>query len=826
MHFRKMMTLRGPNIWANYPVIEAWLDLEDLKDSPSDILDGFNERLMAWMPSMIEHRCSVGERGGFFVRLRRGTYQGHILEHIALELQTLAGSPVGFGRTRETYEEGVYKVVIAFENEELGKASLHAALRVCHAAVRNTPFNIQDEIDALTELAQRVLPTTTVRAMLKAAKARQIPVELLNQDGLMRFGWGVNQQRVYRTLSSRTATVAAELARDRESSLLALAGVGIPVPATEVVTTSEAAIRAADATGYPVVVRSRFGYSRQATFAQLTTPQQVADAFAKAQAVSREVLVEHQQVGSTWRCLVAGDRVVSVRVVAPSPSCPLPIDAEAIDQLSPEFASRIVLAAQTLGLDVAGVDVVAADLSQSLTSQHGLIVGVHPVPGLAKHLQPTHGTAQPVVEAVLDRIIPNGETGRIPLAAVTGVNGKTTTTRLLAHLVTQARFPTVGMTNTEGVYINQKRLESGDCSGPSSARKILHHPQMTAAVLETARGGILRAGLGFDRCDVAIVTNIGSGDHLGINDIHTVEELAKVKRCIIDVVHRETGFGILNAVDPLTVAMAEKCPGRVLFFAIDGENPVIVEHRAKGGRAAFVRDGMIHLAEGSHEIALIHLARVPLTLAGKIGFQVENVLAAAAGAWCLNLPMEAICHGLETFGNEDFASPGRFNVLNVDGATVILDYGHNISALERLIDALSQFPCSGQRHIVYSAAGDRRDEDMRIQGRMIADYFDRVVLYEDNYLRGRRPGEIIERFREGIAQSNRQPIVDGITGGVAAMQHALRHVQPGDVLLLQADVIDESVAFMRQFLSSKSVSLAASPTISMVELVAAITSAS
>jgi len=814
MHFRKMMTLRGPNIWANYPVVEAWLDLEDLKDSPSDVLVGFNERLMSWLPTMIEHRCSEGERGGFFTRLRRGTYQGHILEHVALELQSLVGPSVGFGRTRETYEDGVYKVVVAFEHEDLGRASLHAALRICHAAIQEAPFDIHTEIEALKQLAEKVLPCPTVAALMKAAHARRIPCELLNRDGLMRLGWGVHQQRLYRTQTARTSTASDKLAQDREWSLLTLAGVGLPIPATEIVTTSDQAIAMANATGYPVVVRSRIGLARQATFANLMNAEMVASAFMQASRHSEEVLIERQILGSTWRLLVVGDHVVAASLIKPSATCELPIGAEGIDQISSELAHRIVEAARVLGLEVAGVDIVTSDLGSPLTSQHGAIIAVHPNPGLGRHLRPTHGTAQPVAEAVIRRVFPEGTNGRVPLAAVTGVNGKTTTTRLLAHLISRHPNRVVGMTNTEGVYVNHKRMESGDCSGPSSARKILNHPHTEAAVLETARGGILRAGLGYDRCDVAIVTNVGSGDHLGINDIHTVEELAKVKRCIVEVVHRDTGWGILNAADPLVVDMADKCPGRVLFFAIEPETPALKEHRANQGRAAFVRDGFVILSDASQDIPLVHLSRVPLTLGGKIRFQIENVLAAAAAAWCMGIPCKVIRHGLETFGSDDFAAPGRFNVLDVDGATVILDYGHNISALEKLIEAMASFPHTGQKLVVYSAAGDRRDEDMIIQGRMLGEYFDRVILYEDHYLRGRKSGDIINLFRQGIEQAPEPTEVDAIYGGVVAMQHALNVLRPGDLLLLQVDMIDESVTFMRQFLASRSPTLAATNSVS------------
>ncbi|MGH7225268.1 MAG: cyanophycin synthetase family protein, partial [Gemmataceae bacterium] len=448
MQFRRVRLLGGPNIWANFPVLEAWVDLGALKDSPSDELPGFNERLMAWLPSLIEHRCSVGQRGGFFERLRRGTWQAHILEHVALELQSLAGTPVGFGRTRETHEEGVYKVALEFEYEDLGRASLEVGRDLCLAAVYDRPFDVASTLSRLRELAQQVRPPAGETALVQAARQRRIPICRLDDTGEFLLGHGVKQQRV----------------------------------------------------------------------------------------------------------------------------------------------------------------------------------------SLANPL--------PAVDAFLDRLFPFGQTGRIPITAITGVNGKTTTTRLIAHILARTQR-CVGMTCTEGIYIDGQRVEAGDCSGPLSARVILRDPRVESAVLETARGGILRAGLGFDCCDVAVVCNIAEGDHLGLGDIETVEQLARVKRAIVEAVAPK-GHAILKADDPLVAEMASYCPGSVVFFARDGQHPLLADHRRRGGRAAFVRDRRIILAEGAQEIPLVSLENVPLTHGGHVGFQVENALAAAAAAWVLGVPCEVI----------------------------------------------------------------------------------------------------------------------------------------------------------------------------------------
>jgi cyanophycin synthetase len=443
--------------------------------------------------------------------------------------------------------------------------------------------------------------------------------------------------------------------------------------------------------------------------------------------------------------------------------------------------------------------VVCENIGRPLEQQGGVIVEVNAAPGLRMHLQPSTGRARDVGDAILSTMFPDEQNGRVPVVSVTGVNGKTTTTRFIAHIIRHSGRR-VGMTCTEGIFLNDRRLETGDCSGPQSARKLLMNPSVDAVVAETARGGILRAGLAFDRCDVAVVTNIGEGDHLGLNDIETLDKLARVKRVPVEAVSKH-GTAVLNAADPLVVEMAEKCPGNVLFFAIDPLNPVIVKHRAAGGRAVIVRDGTIVLAEGDREMPLVTIDRVPLTHGGRVTFQVENALAAAGSAWSLGLSRDIIRSGLETFGHDLDHVPGRFNLLEVNGAAVVVDYGHNTSSLLAMLDALKVFPHQN-RIAVYTAAGDRRDADMIRQGELLAQSFNRVILYEDHYVRGRNPGEIMARFREGLSRGGRVQHVEEIFGAVKAIEAVLSTLQPGDLVLLQADTVDETVDFVRRYLSA------------------------
>jgi len=790
MEFRKVLALRGPNIWANFPVLEAWVDLGEYKDCSSDEVPGFNDRLMAWLPTLIEHRCSVGERGGFFQRLRRGTYPAHILEHITLELQALAGMDVGYGKARETSEEGVYRVVVEYEDEDLAKACLQCAQELFLAAFHDRPFDMQTEIVKLRDLAGRLLPDPATEAILKAARKRKVPVRSFGRGAPIQLGYGAQQRRVLGCQTDRTGALAGSIARDNELTRTLLKAAGVSVPEGRLVHDAADAWSAAEDLGLPVIIKPRYGRRRKATGCNLLTREEVHAAYAAAAEETSNLLVERHAAGREWRLLVVGNSVAAASLREAGEG------VDVTDRVHPEVADRAIEAARVVGLDVCGIDIIAADIARPLEEQGGVVVGVTDNPGLRLHPGESRDRAG---EMIVAGLFPGAERGRIPIVAVTGVNGKTTTTRLIAHIVGR-RHRCVGMTCTEGIYVGGRRIDAGDCSGPQSARTVLQHPLVEAVVLETARGGILRAGLGFDRCDVAVVTNIDGGDHLGSGGIDTPEQLAKVKRVIVEVVSRD-GAAVLKADDPLVAAMAEHCPGTVVFFCRDATHPVLMAHRAKKGRAAFVRANQVFLAEGEQEIPLVRLDNVPLTHGGRICFQVENVLAAAAAAWSLRIPCEAIRVALETFGADLDSLPGRFNLFEVRGATVVLDYGHNPSSLERLLEVLQEMP-HRRRSAVYSTAGDRRDCDLVRQGELLGHHFDRVFLFEDHYLRGRKPGEIIALFRQGTSGGKRVKEIREIQGAVPAMEAALAAVRPGELLLIQADTVDESVDFMRSFVAT------------------------
>ncbi|MBI5280296.1 MAG: cyanophycin synthetase [Candidatus Solibacter usitatus] len=865
MEFRKVLALRGPNIWANFPVIEAWVDLGELNDKGSDEIPGFNERLMSWLPSMVEHRCSVGERGGFFERLRRGTYLAHILEHVTLELQALSGVEVSYGRARSTAEHGVYKITFKYKEETHAKACLEAARELCLAAVNNTPFDVAATVEKLTDLAESRLLGPSTNAIVQAARRRNIPFHRLNRHSLVQFGYGSKQRRIRAAETDQTGSIAESIAQDKDLTRQLLQAAGVPVAEGYVVDDAEDAWSTAQSIGVPVVVKPQDGNQGRGVATNLTTEEQVKAAYAAASEESSSVMVEKFAQGHDYRLLVVGDKLVAaarrepaqvmgdgvhtieylVDVLNQDPrrgehhakalskvhidqvalnvltdqgytpqSAPakgevvyirrnanLSTGGQAIDvtdQVHPEVAARAVDAARVIGLDITGVDIIASDITVPLEEQGGIIVEINAAPGLRMHLAPSVGDPRPVGEAIVDLLYKPEENGRIPIVAVTGINGKTTVTRFVAHLL-KGNGKRIGMTCTDGIYVGDRRIDSGDCSGPLSARNVLMNPNVDAAVFETARGGVLRAGLAFNECDVAVVTNIGEGDHLGLSDINTPEDLAKVKRVIVDVVG-ENGTAVLNATDPLVVGMAPHCPGKVMYFAIDGDHPVLAAHRREGGRAIFVRDGEIVVSEEGREQVITTVGRVPLTYKGRIAFEVENTLAALAAAWCLGIPNETLAVRSSTFGSDMSKVPGRFNILEIKGATVVVDYGHNMDALKAMISALETFP--GKRRVaLYSAAGDRRDADMVAMGKLIGGYFDRVILYEGHYMRGRKQGEIIDLFRKGMEGTSKAKQVEGIIGPVAAVEHTLNTLEPGDVVLLQADEIDETMDYMRHYLA-------------------------
>jgi cyanophycin synthetase len=715
----------------------------------------------------------------------------------------------------------------------------------------------------LRELDEDLRLGPSTGAIVSAAVNRGIPFRRLTTGSLVQFGWGHKQRRIQAAEVDNTSAVAEAIAQDKDLTKHLLQSAAVPVPVGAPAATPQEAWAIAQRVGLPVVIKPQDGSQGRGVTVNITTREQSDAAFATAAEIG-DVLVEKFLPGSDFRLLVVGERLVAaarrdppfvigdgkhsvrelVQIVNADPrrgsghatsltkirfddiakarlvqqdltpeSVPekgrrvvLRNNAnlstggsatDVTDDVHPEVAARAVDAARMVGLHVCGVDVVCETVQRPLEDQSGGIVEVNAAPGLRMHLNPSYGKGRDIGNPIVSELYRPGDDGRIPLVAVTGVNGKTTTTRMISHVLAQTGL-CVGMTNTDGVYVGGRQTDSGDCSGPKSARNVLSHPHVQAAVLECARGGILREGLGFDRCSVAVVTNVGTGDHLGLNHIHTVEGIARVKKVIVQNV-APSGYAVLNAADPLVAAMGDECPGQVIFFARDSHHPRIASHRARGRRVVFVEKGELVAVEGKVQHRL-PLSSVPITHGGAIGFQVENTLAAVAACWGLNMPWADIVQGVSSFVSDAAKVPGRFNMMNYRGATLVADYGHNPDAINALVQAFKALPIgeSGRRTVVISGAGDRRDEDLREQTRILGESFDQVILYEDQCQRGRADWEVVKIMREGLQGASRTTQIEEIRGEFVAIDAALSRLNSGDQCLILVDQVEQAVAYLEQ----------------------------
>jgi cyanophycin synthetase len=853
MEVTRTRALRGPNLWTRHTAVEAMVRCAPgLENDLSAEQQAFEKRLRHLFPGL--GRLQPSESSG-------PLSMAHALEAVGLHLQIQAGCPVTFSRTTATPDEGLFQVVVEYSVEQVGKLALSLAEQLCLAAFNNQHFDVDQALNDLRELDEDLRLGPSTGSIVDAALARGIPFRRLSDGSLVQFGWGSKQRRIQAAETDYSSAIAESIAQDKELSKKLLQAAGVPVPMGRPVLDAEDAWVAAQEIGLPVVIKPRDGNQGKGVAVNLKTREEVIAGFNNALEFRDDIMVESYLPGSDYRLLVVGDKMVATARREPplvvgdgSSSVRQLVDkvnadprrgdghatsltkirfdeialarlkeqglnadsvpakgarvvlrnnanlstggtaTDVTDDVHPEVAARAVMAAQMVGLDVCGVDVVVESVLKPLEEQHGGVVEVNAAPGLRMHLQPSFGKGRDVGSAIIDTMFANGKDGRIPVIAVTGTNGKTTTVRLCAHLL-RSHGLRVGMTNTDGVYVNGMQLDTGDCSGPRSARSVLMHPDVDAAVLETARGGMLREGLAFDRCHVAVVTNIGAGDHLGLNYISTVEDLAVLKRVIVQNV-APNGMAVLNAADPMVVAMAPNCPGQVTFFAIDPHNPTLATHRAQGKRVLYVEDGHIVAKEGPQQVR-ISLAEVPLTQNGAIGFQVENTMASIGAAWALNLSWANICQGLSNFVSDTQGVPGRFNMFNYKGATIIADYGHNPDAIKALVQAVSNLPAKA-RSVVISGAGDRRDEDIREQTRLIGSAFERVVLFEDACQRGRADGEVLALLREGLKGASRTTDISEIHGEFIAIDHALAQLEAGDLCLILIDQVQEALAHIAQ----------------------------
>ena len=838
MEVIRLRALRGPNLWSRHTAIEALVRCEPAERHIT-ALNGFEARVRALFPA-------IGEQwaGG----AGRTLALAQVLEVAALALQAAAGCRVTFSRTTATVEAGVYQVVVEYTEEAVGRLAFDLAQALLQAAREDSAFDVADAVARLRALDEDVRLGPSTGSIVDAAVARGIPYRRLTEGSLVQFGWGVKQRRIWAAEVDATSAVSESIAQDKDLTKVLLQAAGVPVPTgqpvadhqqPEVVAGQELldhhgadlvgravgdlevlAIDDVDRHALALVAVLGLHDDRLVAAARRDPPHVIGDGVHTVQQLVGLVNADPRRGDGHATALtkIRFDEIDVARLatqgLAPE-SVPdkgrrvvLRNNAnlstggtatDVTDEVHAEVAARAVAAARMVGLHVCGVDVVCETVGRPLEKQSGGVVEVNAAPGLRMHLSPSYGKGRNVGEAIVADLYAPGDDGRIPVVAVTGTNGKTTVTRLIAHLLAQSGL-TVGMTNTDGVYVDGRTLDRGDCSGPKSARSVLMHPDVEAAVFETARGGLLREGLAFDRCRVAVVTNVGEGDHLGLNYITTVEDVAVLKRVIVHNVAPD-GWAVLNAADPLVAEMATVCPGKVIWFAADRHHPVMRTQRAQGGRKVYVEAG----ADGRPEIVAaegawrerVPLADVPLTRGGRIGFQVENAMAAVAAAWAVGLPWDTIRSGLASFVADSDNAPGRFNLMDYKGATVIADYGHNPDAMRALVQAVEALPAK-RRSVVISGAGDRRDEDIRAQTAILGAAFDEVLLYQDAAQRGRGDGEVIALLREGRRGASRTTRVDEIRGEFVAIDTALERLAPGDLCLVLIDQVDEALAHLQQ----------------------------
>ncbi|HVU05792.1 MAG TPA: cyanophycin synthetase [Polyangiaceae bacterium] len=857
MRIQSLRTLRGPNVWSETPAIETVVLIEPTYYLGESALRRLAEALPPGVADGLDRSSTNGSQCARIL--------GHLARALQEE-SGIVGLERPVVKVGPTHSE--YRVVVPHRDEAVGRLAVELAERMLLAAVDGTPIDFARTVTEIRKLDEEVRLGPSTASLARAAEARGIPVTRLTDGSLLRLGHGSRQRKVWSAETDATSAVAESIAQDKDLTKALLRALALPVPDGRPAKSADEAWKVAQEIGLPVAVKPQKGNQGKGVSVQLETEEAVRGAFAVAAQRDGLVIVERHVVGDDFRLLVVGNRLIAAARREPptvtgdgthtieelvsienqdprrgedhsTSLSKLKLDAIAVetlagqglektsipargarvllrlnanlstggtatdvtDEVHPEVARVAIRAARMVGLDVAGVDVVASSVAEPLEVTGGAIVEVNAAPGLRMHLDPSSGTARPVGDAIIGSMFPPGDMARIPIVAVTGTNGKTTTVRCVAHAL-KAWGKRVGMTCTDGIYVEGRRIDTGDCSGPKSAKVVLGHPNVDAAVLETARGGILREGLGFDWCDVAIVTNVGEGDHLGLGGISSAEDLGRVKVVPVRRVPA-SGAAVLNADDPIVLAMASECRGEVILFSRSPASEGLRAHRARGGRYVTVRDLAVVLASRDGEVQVARLDQMPLTHGGRVGFQVENLLASVAAAWFLGIPVEVIRAAVTTFESDVHTVPGRFNVLTHRASTVILDYGHNSSALLALAEAVEQLP-HRRRKIVYTAAGDRRDEDIRRQAEIIARSFDEIYIYEDKCTRGRPDGEILALMRRGFSTVGKKARIREEGGELAAIHAAITNLSPGDLLLCQVDQVELALGYVEKLLRGAS----------------------
>ena len=870
MKILEINAMRGPNYWSvrRHKLIVMVLDLGKMEEFPSDKISGFSDRLKKMFPSLHSHRCSVGAPGGFFERVDEGTWMGHIIEHIALEIQTLAGMDTGFGRTRGYGEKGVYNVVFSYMEESVGRYAAKTAVAICEALISAEDYDMDIHIQHMRELreSERLGPSTG--SIVEEAESRGIPWIRLNKYSLCQLGYGANQKRIQATVTSETSSIGVELACDKEDTKYLLEQAEIAVPRGKIISNESSLEEACKYVGFPLVIKPIDGNHGRGITVNINKYEEALEAFNEAKQVSSRVIVEKYITGEDYRLLVINNVLVAAAKRTPahvigdgkSTIQDLIIDvnrdprrgfghekvltqitinkltetiikdagynlnsvlpagdklilkdtanlstggtAEDItDIVHPANVSMAERISKIIDLDICGIDIMTSDISKPLSETGGAVLEVNAGPGFRMHLAPTTGLPRNVASHVVDKLFPNpGNTGRIPIVAITGTNGKTTTSRLIAHMAKLRGFR-VGYTTSDGVYIQNRLLMKGDCTGPASAEFVLRDPTVNFAVLECARGGLLRAGLGFVKCDVAVVTNVAA-DHLGLKGIHTIEQLAKVKGVLPETVLPD-GYAILNADDDLVYEMRRDLSCNLALFSMDEENPRIKALQRKGGITAVYENGYVTLCRGAWKMRIMRAEEIPLTYGGKADFMIQNVLAAVIAANVRGISIEDMKAGLETFIPSPSQTPGRLNLFEFENFKILLDYAHNPAGMRALKKFTDKLECTVKVGII-AGIGDRRIEDNNEMGVIAADMFDEIIIRQDKHLRGKTERELIKMLEDGIKKKDPNKKIVIIPSERDAIIHAVSHARKGSLIILCSDVVPDALDLVKELKEKES----------------------
>jgi cyanophycin synthetase len=865
MKIKEIKVLRGPNYWSvrRSKLIQVKLDLQEMEERPTNEIPGFLERLRKLLPSMYSHRCSESKPGGFFHRVEEGTWMGHVIEHIALEVQTLAGMDTGFGRTRSTGNHGEYYVVFSYMEEDAGVYAAKSAVRIAQALADDVPYDLETDIQLMREIREDTRLGPSTGSIVDEAAKRGIPYIRLNQNSLVQLGYGIHQKRIRATIASTTSNIGVDIAGDKEETKNLLDAAEIAVPKGSIVRSEEELKSAIEDIGYPMVLKPIDGNHGKGATTDINDWETALKALAAAQVYSRSVICEKFITGFDFRVLVINNKFICAALRTPAsvigdgehtiewlvnetnkdprrgfghekvltqikmdaftqkmlddlgytlqtipekgqlvllkPTANLSTGGTSTDVTDEVHPANIFMAeriSKIIGLDICGIDIMAPDLRVPIKENGGAVLEVNAAPGFRMHIEPAAGLPRNVAEPVVEMLFPNRSNGRIPIIAVTGTNGKTTTTRLTAHICKSAGYK-VGFTTSDGVYIQNTLMMKGDCTGPVSARFVLKDPTVDFAVLECARGGILKSGLAFQQCDIAIVTNV-SADHIGLGGIDNLDQMAKVKAVLPETVV-EHGFAILNADDDRVYDMRKGLDCNIALFSMDENNPRIIEHCKDGGIAAVFENDYVSILKGTWKIRVEKVRDIPITYGGKAVHNIMNTLPAILATYLFkNIKIEDIKIALETFIPSPVLTPGRLNLFRFKNFQFLVDFAHNPAGLQLLCDFISKIEGSPKVGII-AGTGDRRNEDIKELGRIAARYFDEIIIREDYDLRGRQPKEISDLLVEGINETKTKEIpINFVTKEKDAIMFAYEHVKPGSLITIMCDVVADSLELIKK----------------------------